>query len=193
VEKDFPVLHGFAAVALWSWLEHFVKGFIALWLMHRRESLETPAVQKLRVKLGDYLKLQKAEQAQLLVELLEQDLASPLKRGAARFESLLEPFGLRFSLPEKCGFRIFELQQVRNAIAHRNGKADRRLRASCPLLKLKLGQPVSISRSMLENYAEAAGGFLLELLYRIGDIYNEDLRPADPTSVPNGVAVVKKG
>jgi hypothetical protein len=30
VAQDFPVLHGLAVVALWSWLEHFVKGFLAL-------------------------------------------------------------------------------------------------------------------------------------------------------------------
>jgi len=31
VAKNFPVLHGFSVVALWSWLEHFVKGIVALW------------------------------------------------------------------------------------------------------------------------------------------------------------------
>ncbi|WP_414675956.1 hypothetical protein [Limnobacter sp.] len=101
VEKDFPVLHGLAVVALWSWMEHFVKGFVALWLKHRRDALDVPAVQKLRVRLGEYLQLQKAEQAQFLVELLEQELASPLKRGGSRFESLLQPFGLSFQMPDR--------------------------------------------------------------------------------------------
>ena len=77
VAKDFPVLHGFAVVALWSWLEHFVKGLVALWLIHRRDALDAPVVQKLRVRFGEYMRLQKSEQAQFLVELLEQDLALP--------------------------------------------------------------------------------------------------------------------
>lgn len=184
IEKGFPVLHGLAVVALWSWLEHFVKGFVALWLLHRRDALTVPAVQKLRIKLGDYLQLQKAEQAQFLVELLEQDLASSLKRGVNRFESLLEPFGLSANTPGGCARTLFELQQVRNAIAHRNGRADRRLRSECPWLKLKLHQPVQVSHSMLKDYSNASGEFLLALLYRIGDLYDVDLRDI-PSQTPN--------
>ena len=30
VTTDFPVLHGLAVVAVWSWLEHFVKDLMAL-------------------------------------------------------------------------------------------------------------------------------------------------------------------
>lgn len=179
VAKQFPVLHGFAVVALWSWMEHFVKGFVALWLMHRRDALEVQAVQKLRVRLGEYLQLSKAEQAQFLVELLEQELASPLKRGATRFESLLEPFGLSFPLPDGCGQTLFELQQVRNAIAHRNGRADRKLRADCPWLKLKANQAVQVDHKTLRGYSEASIEFLLALLYRVGDVYSLNLRPTE--------------
>lgn len=176
VERNFPVLHGLAVVGLWSWMEHFVKGFVALWLMHQRDALKVAAVQKLRVKLGDYLQLRKAEQAQFLVDLLEQELASPLKRGAARFDSLLQPFGLSFELPDGCAQTLFELQQVRNAIAHRNGRADRRLRSDCPWLKLKIDQPVLVSQKMLQTYSKAASEFLLAFLYQVGDVYNVDLR-----------------
>jgi hypothetical protein len=197
IEKGFPVLHCLAVVALWSWLEHCVKGFLALWLLHRRDAINVAAVQKLRVKLGDYLQLQKAEQAHFLVELLEQDLASPLKRGATRFESLLEPFGLSGALPDGCAQTLFELQQVRNAIAHRNGRADRRLRTQCPWLKLRLNQPVHVSGAMLQGYSNASGEFLLTLLYRVGDRYGTDLRvksgkapnpPVKPTATGKPVA-----
>lgn len=195
VEKDFPVLHGLAVVALWSWMEHSVKGFVALWLAHRHDALDAPAVQKLRVRLGEYLQLQKAEQAQFLVELLEQELASSLKRGATRFEALLQPFGLSFQLPDGCAETLFELQQIRNAIAHRNGRADRRLRSDCPWLKLKINQPVLVSRKMLHAYSGAAGEFLLAFLYRVGDIYSVDLSPAEREApnpsfkrTPNGTA-----
>ena len=176
IAEDFPVLHGFAVVALWSWTEHFIKGFVTLWLLHRRDSFSTPAVQRLKVKVGDYAQMQKREQAAFLVELLEQDLASSLKRGANRFESLLEPFGLSGSLSDECSKTIFELQQVRNVIAHRNGKADRRLRSECPWLKLKINQPVKISRDMLQAYSNAVAEYLLTILYRTGDLYGQDLR-----------------
>jgi hypothetical protein len=179
VDKDFPVLHGLAVVALWSGLEHFVKGLIALWLMHRKDALTASAVQRLKVKLGDYLPLSKPEQARYLIELLEQDLASPLKRGMSRFESLLEPFSLGGSLPDGCAKTLFELQQVRNVVAHRNGIADRRLRSECPWLKVKLNQGVPVTREMLNHYFNAAMEYALAVFYRIGDTYGHDLRPKD--------------
>jgi len=99
--------------------------------------LTVPAVQKLKVKLGDYILLSKAEQAHYLVELLEQDLASSLKQGVSRFENLLNPFSLGGPLPDGCAKTLFELQQVRNVVAHRNGIVDRRLKSECPWLKVK--------------------------------------------------------
>lgn len=200
VAQDFPVLHGFAVVAVWSWLEHFVKGFVGRWVMHRPDALEVPAVQKLRVRIGDYLPLSPQEQANFLVELLEQDLASPMKRGTGRFMSLLEPFSLTFALTEKCTTTIFELQQVRNAIAHQNGCADRRLVSSCPWLSLEHGQRIQIDRKMVRRYSAASTEFLLALLYRVSDLYGVDLRsprvgaPAeDAASIPPGDARDREG
>lgn len=176
IENGFPVLHGFAVVALWSWLENFVKDLVSLWLLHRRSALQAQQIQKLKVRLGDYLQLQKAEQASYLVELLEKDLASSLKRGANRFESLLEPIGLSGELPADCGKTLFELQQIRNVVAHRNGRADRKLRTECPWLKCRANSPLQISRIMLKGYSEASVQYLLEVLYRVGDVYDLDLR-----------------
>ena len=183
-EKDFPVLHGFAVVALWSWLEHFVKDFLTLWIINKRGAMNTPVIHRLRVRLGDYLPLTKAEQAQMVVELLEGELASPLKQGATRFDSLLEPFGLTSALSSECRKTLFELQQVRNAIAHRNGRADRRLRSACPWLKLKHNQPVLVSRKMLHSYSEASAEYLLFLLYNVSDMYGLDVRPKKEANKP---------
>ena len=180
VEKNFPVLHGLAVVALWSWLENFVKEFVVLWLLHRKDAYSVAALQKLKVRLGEYLQLSKTEQAHYVVELLEQDLASPLKRGVTRFDSLFEPFGLVATpLPEGCAKTLFELQQVRNAIAHKNGNADRQLKSACPWLKVKLNQPVPVSHEMLHAYTGACMQYLVVRLYDVGDRYVTNLRPDD--------------
>jgi len=184
VTTDFPVLHGLAVVAVWSWLEHFVKDLVALWLNHHRNALDVPALQRTRVKLGDYLRLTKPEQAAYLVEVLEQELASSLKRGVTRFESLLEPFSLNGPLPEGCAKTIFELQQVRNVIAHRNGIIDRRLTKECPWLKLRVNRPLRVSHRMLERYVTASAEYLLAVLYRVGDTYKVDLRGSE-AAAPN--------
>ena len=176
VEKEFPVLHGFAVVALWALLEHFVKRLVALWLLHRRHAVSCPALQKIRIRLGDYLQMRKVEQANFLVEMLEQELASPLKRGANRFLSLLEPFDLATSLTDRCSKDLFELQQVRNVFAHRAGCADNKLRKDCPWLKLKLNQPVCISGEMFERYQTASVEFIVTILHHFGDIYGVDFR-----------------
>jgi len=177
IDTDFPVLHGLAVVGLWSWLEHFVKGFVALWICHERDALTLPAVQKLKVRLGDYIHLDRNEQAAYLAELLEQDLASPLKRGVARFESLLAPFSLDGSVSTECSAALFELQQVRNVIAHRNAKADRRIITDCPWLGLHLNQPLEVSKEMLDKYGNASVEYLTIILYRVGDLYGQKLRP----------------
>lgn len=179
VQDGFPVLHSLAVVALWSWLEHFVKRLLALWLLNHPEALNAAAIQRLRVRLGDYLQLDKDEQAHFLVELLEQEQGSSLKRGVTRFDSLLEPFGLSCALPDGCGRVLFELQQVRNAIAHRNGRADRRLLTECPWLDLRVNDYVKVSDEMLSAYAGAAGQFLVALLYRVGEIHGVDLRASE--------------
>jgi hypothetical protein len=176
VDSDFPLLHGLALVAMWSALEHFVKGLVASWILHRKDALEAPVMQRLKVKLGEYVQLSRPEQSRYLVGLLEQELAGPLKRGVGRFETLLDPFSLGGAVPDDCAKAIFELQQVRNVIAHRNGRADKRFRKECPWFKVKLNKPVKISGEILSRYEGAAMQYALTIFYRVGDLYGHDLR-----------------
>lgn len=176
---DFPVLHSLAVVAIWSWLEHLVKGLLIEHLAHDRKTLQLPAFQRIKVRLSDYISLSKREQAAYLVELLEQETTSALKRGANRFESLLEPLGLSGPVDEQVAKTLFELQQIRNAIAHQNGRCDRRLKTSCPWLKLKIGEPNRVSSLQLKSYADATAGYALNVLYRIGDDHGVNLRSSE--------------
>lgn len=178
INSDFPVLHTLAVVALWSWLENFVKGYVALWLLHRPDSSSVLAVQKLKVELGKYIHLSKEEQADYIVELLEAGVSPDLKRrGAERFECLLEPFGLSVNPGADQRKQLLELQQIRHVVAHRNGIADRRLHAACPWVKATLGQPIQVTGEMIGRYFQAAALYSLEIFYRVGDIYEVNLRP----------------
>lgn len=176
IDSDFPVLHGQLSIALWSWLEDLVKGLVSSWFVHRPASMNAPAVHRLRVRLGDYLQLTRFEQARFLVDLLEQDLAPPSKQGVARFNGLLEVVGLTVAIEEEKARRLFELHRVRNNLAHRNGRVDAKLRSECPWLRQKVGAELKVGRKMVGNYSDAVGSFLLELLYRVGDVYGIDLR-----------------
>jgi hypothetical protein len=176
VDGDYPALHSFAVVAIWSWLEHLVKGLLVEHLVHDRKTLQFPAFQKIKVRLGDYVSLTKREQASYLVELLERETASSLKSGVNRFESLLDPLNLSGEFDESSSKIIFELQQIRNAIAHQNGRSDRRLKSNCLWLKLRIGEPIAVSSSQLTSYSDVAARYALEIFYRIGDAHGINLR-----------------
>lgn len=175
IDKGFPVLRSLAVVGIWSWLEHFVKGFAVMWICNNKDVFSLPAIQKLKIKFGDYIHLDKSEQAAYLVEILEQETASSLKRGVTRFETLLEVFSLDGNVPPECAKALFELQQIRNVVAHRNSKADRRIIAECPWLKLKTGQPLEISDVMMDAYGSASIEYLMTILRRVCKQYGRDI------------------
>ena len=176
VEKDFPVLHSLAAIGLWSRLEHLVKGLTIEWIIHNKKALNGLAFQKLKIKVGEYASLTRREQAGYLVELPEQETSASLKQGINRFESILQCIDLSGKVSERSSKAIFELQQLRNVIAHRNGICDRRLRISCPWLKHKIGQPISISAAQFHSYIAASTDYALTILFRLGDRYEIELR-----------------
>jgi hypothetical protein len=183
IEQGYPVLHGFVTIAMWSWLEDFVKGLAALWLITRRQAMRSASVARLKVRLGDYLALSRNEQALHIIELLDQDTGSGLRQGINRFQGLLKGLGLEFELDDAQQKTLFEFQMIRNNLAHRNGLVDQRLRQACPWLGLKLGQPVKVSRRMLIAYSDVGGTMLLNLLYCAGDTYGLDLRLKAPNEV----------
>ena len=176
VEKEFPVLHSLAVTGLWSWLEHLVKGVSAEWILHNKKALALPCFQRVRVRVGEYGTLSKREQAAHLVEALEQDVAAPLKHGVNRFETILGSLDLSGKVKQSTADSIFELQQVRNVIAHRNGIIDRRLRVACPWLKLKVGDPIRIGVRQFQTYSAATADYALTVLFRLGDRHGVDLR-----------------
>jgi hypothetical protein len=180
VANDFATLHGFAVVALWSWLEWFTRDLVALWLVHKRESFLAPAFQKLRIQLGKYMQLDPTEQAQYVVEMLEAEVYGGLKRGVNRFEVLLEPLGIGGAVDDKLQRDLYELQQVRNVLAHRAGRADRAFVEACPWFPTKVGEQVQVNAEASDRYGNAAGAYLLTVLYRVGDLHGQDLRVGPP-------------
>jgi hypothetical protein len=176
LEKEFPVLHSLAVTGLWSWLEHFVKGIAVEWLLHHKKALSLPCFQRVKVRVGEYGTLSKREQAAYLIDSLEQDVAAALKHGVNRFESIFESLELSGKVKQSTAESIYELQQVRNVVAHRNGITDRRLRMACPKLKLKIGEPIRISARQFQSYSAATADYALTVLFRLGDRHGVELR-----------------
>lgn len=167
IDNDFPLLHEQATVALWASLEALIRSFAARWLMNKPEALQSDAVKKLKVRIGEYEALDASERCFWIVDLLDQEAGGALRVGVSRFESLLHPLGLDGSVDEDCRKILFELSQVRNVIVHRRALADKRLIDSCPWLVLKVGDRIRIKHVMWRRYNSAVAAYILELIQRV--------------------------
>lgn len=167
VDHDYPLLHEQATIALWSSLEALVRSFLASWLMHVPEAWHTEAVKKLKVAIGEYESMSHAERCLWIVDLVDQQVSGPLRSGVTRFETLLQPFGLAGAVPDECQRSLYELCQVRNALVHRNGIADKKLVEACPWLNLTVGEPLNVSHKMWRSYNATLGEYVLELIQRV--------------------------
>lgn len=175
VNEGFPLLHAQTTIALWSALEATIRLFVTRWLQNYKQAMEVEAIQKLRVRIGEYECLEGEERFFYILNRLEQELAAPLKTGITRFELLLEPFGLSGPVDEDVRRNLFELNQVRNILVHRSGFADRRLVDSCPWLKLRVGDMVKVNHEMTVHYFQSVMKYATELIARIGEHFGVDM------------------
>jgi len=144
-----------------------VRSFAASWLQNRPAAWQSEPIKRLRVRLGEYEALDHVDRCLWVADLLDQEAGGPLRAGANRFETLLQPFGLDGQIADDCRKTLFELSQVRNTIVHRRCRADRKLVDGCPWLDLVVGDRVKISHDMWERYGGAVGEYVLELIHRV--------------------------
>lgn len=175
VDEGFPLLHSQATIALWSALEATIRLFIVRWLQNYKEAMEVEVIQRLRVRIGDYERLEDEDRFFYILDRLDQELSAPLKNGITRFELLLEPFGLSGQVEKDVKHNLFELNNVRNSLVHRSGLADRRLIDSCPWLKLTVGDPVKIDYEMINKYFQSVMKYGMELIVRIAEHFGVDM------------------
>ena len=167
IDNGFPLLHQQATVSLWAMIESLIQDLVARWLEMTPGAWQVEAVMRLRVRIGDYETLDAQDRSLWVTELLDQEVAGPLRVGVTRFECLLQPFGLSGSVTEDCGKTLFELSQIRHVLVHRRGIADRRLIKACPWLCLTSGSPVKVSHEMWRKYRDAVYQYALELIQRL--------------------------
>jgi hypothetical protein len=175
VSEGFPLLHAHTAIALWSALEAAVRLFMARWLQHHKPAMEVEVVQKLRVRICEYERLDGEDRFFYILDRLEQELSAPLKNGITKFESLLEPFGLAGPVDEDVRRDLFELSQVRNALVHRSGVADRRLVEACPWLQLKAGDQIHVRHEATQRYFASVMKYSIALIVRMGEHFGVDM------------------
>jgi hypothetical protein len=175
IENGFPVLHANTALAVWSHLEAGVRLFLARWLEHEKTAFDLDAVQRLKVKIGEYERLQGEDRYFYIVDRLEQEVSAPLKCGINRFESVLDPFGLSGKVDADVQRDLFELNQVRNCLMHRAGRVDRRFVEACPWLGLEVVQPLKVTPDATRRYISSVLLYATELVCRVGEQFGVDM------------------
>jgi len=191
VNDGFPLLHAQTMIALWAALEATIRLFLVRWLQNYKQAMEVEAIQKLRVRIGEYERLEGEDRFFYILDRFEQELAAPLKTGITRFELLLAPFGLSGPVDEDVRRNLFELNQVRNILVHRSGFADRRLVDSCPWLKLRVGDPVKVNHEMTVHYFQSGMKYATELIARIGEHFGVDMGEFRSKSQATNEGVIK--
>lgn len=167
VDRGFPLLHSQAVISLWGSLEDVVRTFLAKWLRNEPSAKQVDALRKLKICLGEYESMDEEDRCFYIVDRLQDEIASPLRRGVSRFESLLEPFGLSGSVDKDVQRNLYELYHVRNVLVHRSGLADRKLVEACPWLDVAVGDEVTVSHEAYAKYHASAAQYVLDLIVRV--------------------------
>ena len=95
-DQDFPLLHGHCSVSLWSILEVFVEDLAVAWFLNRKEAWEIELLEKIRVSIGTYERLQGENRARHVVGEIYRHLGADLKTGGGSLNAVLA------ALPEPC-------------------------------------------------------------------------------------------
>ena len=175
VMSGFPILHAWAVVGLWALFEATIRSFVAEWLQHKRTAWRTEAIQRLRIKLGEYESIPRNQRYRFVVGMLERELGTGLADGVTRFEAMLDPFGLSGEIPASLRREIYEFGQVRNLIAHNASKVDRRFADACPWLEVKTGDELYVSRDMVNKYCSVTDAYVTLIICRLGEHFGFDL------------------
>jgi hypothetical protein len=175
VKEDFPLLRANNLVAIWSLLESVIRTFVAAWIANNPKAMTMPSISKIKVRLGEYHCIPDEDKSLYIAELLETEFGANLRNGVNRFEAMLVLFGLSGEVSEETKKGIFELGQIRNALVHRAGHADRTLIDSCPWLPFKPGEKIKISRDIYSRCLNAAGDYTLQLIIRVAEKFGKDM------------------
>lgn len=155
-QRDHPILHARSSVALWSHLEVFSEDLAVAWLLNREDAWNAETIQDLKISVATFERLDRDERARHVISEVQKKEKSELKGGLAPITLVLEKLNIAPELGDNVRKALHELRQVRNAIMHRGGRADRRLREGCTDVPWAIGQRIMISEDLFWWYYQAA-------------------------------------
>lgn len=181
----FSALHSLAAFRLWAILESAVEDFIRR-LLEDDSFRHRPALLSIEGSLIEFASASLEEQCEILLARLKQRLGANLKVGVGRFESLLDAVGRGGPVDDLVRRVLLELSELRNVVAHKNGRADRRFLERCPWYGAREGEDLVVTHLHFHRYITAAHWYVVELDRRsaVLDLQQKEaevlLRPVQP-------------
>lgn len=169
--NGFLYLYQLAVVRLWSILESVIDESV-IFILAKVPRPDLPlAVKAIRGPIVEFVESDTEAQNEFLLDALKKDVGASLKTGVGRFESLLDSVGFGGPVDDLVRKTILELSEVRHAIVHRMGRADRKLLKRCPWLKLEKSQLIPISSGDMQRYFIAVDWYIFQILDRTFDTF----------------------
>lgn len=132
IERGFATLAMQGVVLYWAALETYVDDVVIGVVRSDLEVLRGDDLARVKIPLGDLLAMPDDDRFEFLLREVESSLRSRMKAGTSRFEPLLSAVGLGGPVRDATQRNLFRLHKVRNLVAHRGGRIDRRFLDECP-------------------------------------------------------------
>lgn len=169
----FPTLHSHVLVSLWSIVENTIEDFVVEWIKCHPQFMSTAQISKVKISLGEYMRLDEDEKTRYLLSEIKQQLGCGSALGIEKFEKLLNLCELGGPVDDDLRKNLIELSEIRNVIVHRSSSADRKLLQTCRWLPLKPNERIAVDRQTCDRYVSAVDRYMANVLRRIaGDLAN---------------------
>lgn len=142
IERGFSSLTSQGIIVLWGALETLTKDFLIRWLDLFPNLWLIEEIASLKIRIGEYESLCRADRSRYVIGELERSISSHLKPGVGRFESTLEKLALSGGVDERIRKDLLELWAIRNILVHNAGHVDSRFLAFCPWSEATLGDVI---------------------------------------------------
>lgn len=168
LESEFSSTFGHCTITVWALLENMFRTLATRYLIHESAGWKQKDVAKLKIVLSTYRDLDPEGRALYIVDEIDR----PRLAAASRFQHLFEALSLPHPrLEDSTKDTIYELEQVRHALAHRCGRADQKFLKACPRFKegLAMGDELKVTNQTYTTYNLAVLKYVHALIQSLRD------------------------
>jgi hypothetical protein len=175
LEENHCHLYNQLLITLWAITEAKIDDVILSYVLAVPSVLKKEAFTNLKCTIGDMLGGTTRHKARLALRLYRESKGGAFKRGAERFNLMLDVVGLGGGIPTKVSQHFIEMSEIRHNLVHRNGVIDKKLALACPWMKLPENHRIGIDRSYILRLLMAIKFYIMEIDRRIMKSFNQPI------------------